>query len=187
MVNRIAATRPRASARRRAWLGTSTIGRSLSGVALAGFLLAGCAGANLSGGQSSPPRLDSAAQRLAAASAGTLAADPASIHRRRQALAELVNGYPDFRTISWVRLIDAKLAGPIERNKSTIYCASAQLMGFLGPVETMVIRVERSNDGTERLDGWSGGLFECMNANYGPFPELEQERARQRKAHGEPD
>jgi hypothetical protein len=161
--------------------------------ALACLVLAGCAGAGgnpqLASGEKSPPKADSAAAETAAAgssaaSAAALAADPAAIRHRRQAIAEMVQNDPDFRTLFWVPLINAKLAGPFEWNKRPIYCASAQLWNAIGPVETMVIRVERSSNGIERLTGRTGGLFECMNANYVPFPELEEARAKERKARG---
>jgi hypothetical protein len=161
-------------------------------LALACALLAGCAGRSppaLTADQTSPPRAEPAAAQAATAqpvawSNAAVAADPAVLQRRRLAIAEMANGYPSYRTISWVQLINAKLAGPFEWGGATIYCVSAQLWSAIGSVPTMVIRVQRSSNGTERLTGGSGGLFECTTANYGPFPELEEARTQMRKAHG---
>jgi hypothetical protein len=161
-------------------------------MALACVLLAGCAGGTpppLTADQTSPPRVEPATARAATAQPGTWAnaavtADPAVLQRRRQIIAENVEVSSAYRTIVWVQLINAKLAGPFEWGGRTIYCASAQLWSAIGTVRTTVIRVERSSDGSERLTGATGGLFECTNANYGPFPELEEARAKRRKRLG---
>jgi len=163
-----------------------------SSIALVCTLLVGCAGGSsrpLTADQTSPPKAEPAAAQAATAqpvawSNAAVAADPAVLQRRRQIIAENVEVSSAYRTIVWVQLINAKLAGPFEWGGQTIYCASAQLWSAIGVVRVTVIRVERSSDGSERLTGATGGLFECTNANYGPFPELEEARAKRRKRLG---
>jgi len=68
----------------------------------------------------------------------------------------------------------------------TIYCASARY-SVLGLPIPVVIRVTRSSNGFANLEARSPGIFECDDANYGPFPELEQARAERRKRMGKSD
>ena len=172
--------------------GCSGYGGMWGGMALDCALLAGCAGGSpppLNADQTSAPRTDPALAQTATAppaawSNAAVAADPAVLQRRRQAIAEMAEVYPSYRTIFWLQLINAKLAGPFEWGGRTIYCVSAQLWSPIGSAPTTVFRVERSSNGMERLTGASGGLFECANANYGPFPELEEARTKRRKRLG---
>jgi hypothetical protein len=211
MANRIAATRPRALARRRTWLGTFTIGRSLSGLALAGLLLAGCASPGtapsaLAGDQSAPPKADPAKTRATTTRRGApsaIAVDPVIQQRRRQAIAEMLERDITYRTILDVKLTNARFAGPFEHQtrilfgpikQETFYCASADLALPYWPLpwpRSAMIRVEKVNEVSERLDAEirinGGEPGECGRVDYGPFPELEQLRAKRRAAMGKAD
>ncbi len=126
------------------------------------------------------------------------------LKRRRLVIAEMLERSLPFRTILDVKLLNAKLAGPFERkfrnflfssetHTETLYCASAQLdVPWIHPIEKFaLIRVGLSSNGSEQLyakipQGYSSPL-ECGNANYGPFPEMEQARSRRRRALGKSD
>jgi hypothetical protein len=175
-----------------AGLGFSRYGAMWSSLALVCALLAGCVGGSpppLAADQAAPPIADPARAQAANSqpvvwTPAPIAADPVLLQRRRQLIADLVEGYPDYRTIVWVNLLNARLAGPFEWGKRTIYCVSAQLWSAIGSTPTMVVQVQRSGDGSERLIAATGGLFECTGADYGPFPELEEARAKRRKRLG---
>ena len=101
------------------------------------------------------------------------------------------------------RLVEVELGGPFEyvRRKHlfssevitlTHYCARAGVkIGFFPPVyRVALISVTRANDRTERLFAsipLNSTPYECHRANYGPFPELQQARAAQRRARGKTD
>lgn len=50
-----------------------------------------------------------------------------------------------------------------------------------------MIRVMPLSNGSEQLKARNPSIFECGDANYGPFPELEQARAYRRKLLGKAD
>jgi len=188
-------------------LGFSRHGAMWSRTALACALLAGCAGGSpppLTADQIAPPKADPAAAQAAAGgsstpSTGLLDASPALLQRRRQAIAEMLEALPAYRNIFWAQLIDAKLAGPFEHTDrsifttasrtSTIYCASAgySVLGVPTIPRIAMIRVSRLSNGFEHLEATSPGILTCSNANYGPFPELEQARAERRRRMGKSD
>jgi hypothetical protein len=215
MIHRIPATPAPGLARTSPWLSKFICGRSWCGLALACLLLAGCAGAGaspspLASEETSPPKADpaaalAAAAGSAAASTGAVAADPALLQRRRHDIAEMLEGNLVFRGIlddGAPKLTEAKLAGPFEYTyrslfssktpTRTLYCASADVsVSFFPPVRrTALIRVQKTSGGPERLRA-TGDLkyapFECRDAKYGPFPEIEQLRAQRRKALGKTD
>jgi hypothetical protein len=128
--------------------------------------------------------------------------NPVVLQRRRLAIARMLEASFPYRTLFEVGLKNAKLAGPFQYNNivslfptatrtDTLYCASAQLGVFsLIPVsKNAVIRVVPSGNGSERLIATIPNRYtaQCANANYGPFPELEQLRTQRRKALGKAD
>jgi hypothetical protein len=210
MIHRIPAMPAPDLARMPPWLSKLICGRSWCGLALACLLLAGCAGTGagpspLASEETPPPKADPAAALAAAAgsgaaSAGAMAADPALLQRRRLAIAAMLERHFAYRTLFDVKLINAKLAGPFEYAEkslftaktwtSTLYCTSVQLdvaLSIIPVVRTAVIRVVPSGNGFERLNARNQSPFECGDAKYGPFPEIEQLRARRRKALGKAD
>jgi hypothetical protein len=195
--------------------GISGIGRSLSGVALAGLALAGCASpgsvpSTLAGEQSAPPKAGPAQAQAATAGSRSAsltmpAVDPVLEQRRRQAIAALLESSIGYRTILDVKLTDAKLAGPYletyrnlfsgSTSEDRYYCVSANLdLPYLPQPypRTAVIRVKPAENGSESLRaaiGLTQPPSECMGKRipYGPFPELEQLRAKRRQAQGKTD
>jgi hypothetical protein len=209
MIHRIPATLAPVLARTPPWLRKFICGRSWCGLALACLLLAGCAGAGASppraSEEASPPKADPAAALAAAGGAGAIASDPGSLQRRRQAIAEMLEANIYYRTALNVKLVDAKLAGPIVRitrsllststSEDRYYCATARLVFPYLPLpvpKTAVIRIRQAENGSEYLQATievKGTRYECVgkDINYLPFPELEQLRAKRRKALGKVD
>jgi hypothetical protein len=209
MINRIPAAPTRAVTRLFAVLTMSTSKRLLCGLALTCLVLAGClissAGPTLAASdEKTSPKSDPAVARNAAVGPTVVVvySNSGLLQRRRQAIAQMLEGNFAFRTLFDVKLINAKLAGPFshkyrnflfstETHTETLYCASADLdVPWIHAVrKTALIRVGQSSNGTERLYGKVSNYFppECGDANYGPFPELEHVRARRRKALGKSD
>jgi hypothetical protein len=191
-------------------------GRALSALALAGLLLVGCASPGavsspLASGQNPPAKAD--ADMTPAAGTGTrtgvgpssaVAQDPVLLQRRRQSIAEMLEGNLAYRLLD-VKLTDAKLAGPyvvVSRNlfsgstyEDRYYCVTANLNLFYLPFpypRTAVVRVKQAENGSENLRaaiGLNRPPSECSarTINYVPFPEMEQLRARRRQALGKTD
>ena len=213
MIHRIPATLAPDLARTLPWSSKFSCGRSWCSLALACLLLAGCAGAGaspapLASEETPPPKADPAAALAAVAgagavSAGAVAADPALLARRRQTIAAMLESNIAYRTLFDVKLINAKLAGPFQIKKrnflfssethtETLYCASADFdVPWIHAVRrNAVIRVAQSSNGPERLYARIPLNYyppECGDAKYGPFPEMEQLRAKRRKALGKAD
>src|SRR4051812_7179433 len=108
MIHRISATLAPDLARTASALTKTICGRPWYGLALACVLLAGCAGTGASppvaSEETSPPKADAAMAQAAgagsgAASAGAVAMDPASLQRRRQAIAQMLERTFYFRTL----------------------------------------------------------------------------------------
>jgi hypothetical protein len=209
MNNRIPAALARALTRLFAVLTMATSQRLLCGLALTCLVLASCL---ISGAGSTLAASDeNASPKSGPAVAGNAAVGPTVVvvysnsgllQRRRQAIARLLEGSLVYRTLFDVKLINTKLAGPFpykyrnslfsaDTHTETLYCASADLdVPWIHAVKRIaLIRVGQSSNGTERLYGKVPNYFppECSNANYGPFPELEQARARRRHALGKSD
>jgi hypothetical protein len=182
--------------------------RSWCGLMLGCLLLAGCVTSGetpspSASDQNSLPKADPAVARAADAApvAVPTAAAPVSpelLRRRRLAIADMLEENFYFRTIYNAKLVDAKLAGPIEyksraiftgaNSTATYYCASAQLETPLIPlVRTAMISVKTSSGGYERLQVSDASPLVCGDANFGSFPELEQARAQRRKTLGKAD
>jgi hypothetical protein len=192
----------------RSWPTTSMSRRMLGGLAVASLLVAGSAAR---GGQPPPtaqrksnPEMGSPVTRAgsagsATATAGAPAVDPASLRRRREAIAHLLEGTLAYRTAidnGAPKLLETKFAGPFEyptffSGPETVYCASAKIPFWLIPdTRVAVIRVERGENGSERIRasvGLNNTPRECLLAKYGPFPELELARQKRRQALGKAD
>jgi len=158
--------------------------------------------------QNAPPKADPAAKQSGGvvSETKTLASDSISVQRRRQAIADMIEDRTSYVS-RWVeggaaRLTDAKFAGPFEYTRrdlfaapvtETVYCAKVDAHYFYYPFPypyEAVIQAEKVDAGTERVHAdifERGGPRECRAAPYGPFPELEQARAKRRKAQGLPD
>ena len=188
---------------------TSMTRRLLSGMAVASLLVAGSAARGeqpppTTAQRKSNPQIGSTVPRAgsagsAAATAGAPAVDPASLRRRREAIANLLEGTLAYRTAidnGAPKLLETKFAGPFE-NKTflsgpeTVYCASAKIPFWLIPATRVaVIRVEPGENGLERIKasvGLTNTPRECLLAKYGPFPELELARQKRRQAMGKAD
>jgi hypothetical protein len=216
MFQRIPAGPPPAVARPVAGCSTSAKLPWLIGLALTCLLLAGCAGAGgsstLASGEDPRPKPDPVQAQAAAAGpeaalAEAVSADPVVLKRRRQAIAQMLEGNVAFRGILLEReapkISDAKLAGPFERRQRknlfsseiitrTLYCATAGVgIGFLPRVwRTALIEVNKGINGSERLVATIDLKYyppECGGAKFEPFPELEQVRAQRRRSLGMTD
>lgn len=192
----------------------SVNGRALSALAMACLFLTGCASPGavsspVASDQNPPAKVDAAMTRAAGTGTGTgvgpsgaVAQDPVLLQRRRQAIAEMLEGNITYRTLFDVKLTDAKLAGPyvvVHRNlfsgsayEDRYYCARANLDIWPIPYpRTAVVRVKQAENGSEYLRaaiGVSSPPSECSGiTNYVPFPEMEQLRARRRQALGKAD
>ena len=165
-------------------------------------------GAALSASASDTAATNNAVAPKAAAtdtsSPGVVAVNPKLLQRRRQAIAQMLEGNVAFRGIllerEAPRISDAQLGGPFElkQRKSwfssetitrTLYCAKAGVgIGSLPRVwRTALIQLIPFNNGTERLVAkinFNSTPYECGRAKYEPFPELEQVRAQRRRALG---
>jgi hypothetical protein len=151
---------------------------------------------------SASPAVTRPATAEPAAAAGAVTSNPVGLQRRRQAIAQMLEGSLVYRTLFDVKLINAKLAGPFsykvrnalfssETHTVTLYCAKTEFvfLGIQSPSRTALIRVGQTSNGSERLYATVSNYFPpaCSNANYGPFAELEQARARRRHALGKSD
>lgn len=188
---------------------TSMSRQLLGGLAVASLLVAG---STAQGEQPAPtpaqrksnPATGAAVTRagnagVAAATTGAPAVDPASLRRRREAIAHLLEGTLAYRTAidnGAPKLLETKFAGPFEYRTffsglETVYCASAKIPFWLIPdTRVAVIRVERGENGSERIRatvGLNNTPRECLLAKYGPFPELELARQKRRQAMGKAD
>lgn len=99
-----------------------------------------------------------------------------------------------------VKIVDAKLAGPFEytyaggfsgeKATRTKYCVTATLVAAMRAAPVADITVQYPPEGGERMvAGIShyGLPPACRNADFKPFPELEQLRAQRRRARGYED
>ena len=100
------------------------------------------------------------------------------------------------------KLVEPKFAGPFDWTHKTglfsstmvtetLYCVSAGVKWPIVPAvqRTAVIRIVKVAEG-ERLQvkiGINYPPFECNRAEYKPYPEMEQLRARRRHALGKTD
>jgi hypothetical protein len=225
MIHRVPPPPPSALAYIAAWLNPSTYGRWSSGLVLAGLLLAACAVAGASSlaiasDQKSSSKAEAAKTQAANGGSGPVSADglvqdpalrqrqlasrdPALRQHYRQAIAQMLEGSKDYRTIfedGAVKLIDAKIShgflvikrGNVPVDNQTEYCASAKVdFPLLPPIpRTALVTITKADNGSENFHAEIGLNYTprtCLRVKYDPFPELEQARARRRKALGKAD
>jgi len=175
---------------------------------LACLLLAGCVTSGdgpspVANEENASPKPDPAAAQAASAAPGiAVSTDPVVLQRRRQAIAKMIEDSTAFRGLLEAKLIDAKLAGPFEKQgrislfstetrTQTLYCVAAKMvLPILNANKEAVILVTPSGNGSERLYAEIPSRYyppQCARVNYEPFPELEQARAQRRKALGMTD
>lgn len=99
------------------------------------------------------------------------------------------------------KLLGPKIAGPFERNRrrslfsstitpETLYCVSAEVVLPLRVVADTLIIIEKTDDGREKFEGKiyiTKVPQECLHADFKPFPEMEQLRAKRRLSMGKTD
>jgi hypothetical protein len=193
-------------------LTTSVTKQSLRGLMLTCLVVAGCltssAGSPLAAGdEKTPPKSASPVTKPAEVkpTVEIIHSNAGLLQRRRQAIAEMLEANIYYRTALNVKLVDAKLAGPHVRitrslfstatSEDRYYCATASMVFPYLPLpvpKTAVIRVRQAENGSEYLQATievNGTRYECVgkDISYFPFPELEQLRAKRRKALGKAD
>jgi hypothetical protein len=150
------------------------------------------------------PKPRPAATKSGTAPSGRVAANADVLQRRRQAIARMLEASFAFRgplDDGAPRLVEAKLAGPFSYTQrslfsppvviDSLYCAKSGVKVSIFPpaYRSALIRVQNSPAG-ERLNakislGATGR--ECYDADYKPFPEMEQLRTQRRRALGKAD
>jgi hypothetical protein len=148
------------------------------------------------------PGADGAKPAVAAIGAATANGD--LLQRRRQEIARMLEGHLVYRggvLGDGAKLLGPKIAGPFERNRrrslfsSTItpeilYCVSAEVVLPLRVVADALVIIEKTDDGREKFEGKiyiTKVPQECLHANFKPFPEMEQLRAKRRLSMGKTD
>jgi hypothetical protein len=191
----------------------STRRRSLRRLALAGLLVTAAALAlpapvalaieQKSAAKAVKPGADGA--KSAVAAMGAAAANADLLLRRRQEIARILEGHLIYRggvLGDGAKLLAPKIAGPFERNRrrslfsSTVtaeilYCVSAEVVLPLqhAVADTLMI-IEKTDDGREKYEGKISITTvpqECLRADFKPFPEMEQLRAKRRLSMGKTD
>jgi hypothetical protein len=194
----------------------STSRRSSGGLVLACVILAACVIASsplsaLEGNQKPAPKGNPVKPRAAAPGSGTAPAGAAAgnadlLQRRRRGIAENIEAHYYLRGLisgGAAKIIDAKLAGPFEdtvtdrhlfspnvTSTATWYCVTAKLMVPIPAYPRAEIRVEHPPEGGERMTARISHVVDfprCKNADYKPFPEMEQLRVQRRRALGHAD
>jgi hypothetical protein len=193
---------------------TSTSERSASGLVLACVILAACANASsplsaLEGDQKPAPKSNPVKPRAAGPGSGTTPAGAGNadlLQRRRRGIAEHIEAHYYLRGLisgGAAKIVDAKLAGPFEdtvtdrhlfspnvTSTATWYCVTAKLMVPIPAYPRAEIRVEHPPEGGERMTARISHVVDfprCKNADYKPFPEMEQLRVQRRRALGHED
>jgi hypothetical protein len=191
---------------------TSTSRRSSGGLVLACLILAACAvtGSPLSAleGDQKPAAKNEPAKptypivKPAPAPAALIAAVPDLLQRRRQGIAEMLEGHYSIRGLiagGAAKISEARLAGPFEyttkrmfsteTTTQTLYCAQVRLALPLSPGNTVLVRIEHPKEGGERMVMTFSRYshFECHKVDWKPFPEIIQLRVQRRRALGNAD
>ncbi|HEV7409296.1 MAG TPA: hypothetical protein VGO01_12495 [Bradyrhizobium sp.] len=205
-------TRAPALARNPSCSTASASRRSSGGLVLACVILAACAvtGSSLSaleGDQKPAPKKEPAkatvtGAKSAAAPAALLAAVPDLLQRRRQGIAEMLEGHYSIRGLlagGAAKISEARLAGPFEyttksmfsseTKTQTLYCAEVKLALPLSPGTDVLVRVEHPAEGGERMVMTFSRYFpsQCGKVDWKPFPEIVQLRTQRRRALGNAD
>ncbi len=189
--------------------------RSSGGLVLSCLILAACAIASsplsaLEGDQKPAPKSNPAKPRAAPGSgtppAGAVTGNADLLQRRRRGIAENIEAHYYLRGMisgGAAKIVDAKLAGPFEdrvtdvhlfspnvTSTATWYCVTAKLMVPIPSYPRAEIRVVHPPGGGERMTARISHVVEfprCKNADYKPFPEMEQLRVQRRRALGHAD
>lgn len=124
------------------------------------------------------------------------------LQRRRQGIAKILESNLNYRGMlagGAAKIVNAKLAGPFEHTTTglfsgakftrTLYCVTATLVLPLNADPIALITVHHPPDGGERMTGTISRFMpsECRNADFKPFPEMEQLRVQRRRALGHAD
>ena len=120
--------------------------------------------------------------------------DNRTVRARIALLVELLAAYRPIEDDRAPRLVNAQIAGPIAdalplQGAGAVYCVRADIdpkfSGILLGTKTTRVTVEARPNGTMSVRARSvAGAF--CTGTYGPFPELEQQRAKRRRAMGKP-
>ena len=193
---------------------TSTSGQSAGALVLACLMLAACAIASsplsaLERDQKLAPKSNPVKPRAAGPGSGTTPAGAGNadlLQRRRRGIAEHIEAHYYLRGLisgGAAKIVDAKLAGPFEAtvtdrhlfspnvtSTATWYCVTAKLMVPIPAYPRAEIRVQHPPGGGERMTARISHVIDfprCKNADYKPFPEMEQLRVQRRRALGHAD
>jgi len=120
--------------------------------------------------------------------------DNRTVRARIALLVELLAAYRPIEDDRAPRLVNAQIAGPIAdalplQGAGAVYCVRADIdpkfSGILLGTKSARVTVEARPNGTMSVRARSvAGAF--CTGTFGPFPELEQQRAKRRKAMGKP-
>jgi hypothetical protein len=142
----------------------------------------------------SPASKPAAGKPAAPGSGAVRQPDHRTVRARIALLVELLAGYRPIEDDRAPRLVNAQIAGPIAdalplQGSGEVYCVRADIdpkfSGILLGTKTTRVTVEARPNGTMSVRARSvAGAF--CTGTYGPFPELEQQRAKRRKAMGKP-
>jgi hypothetical protein len=153
---------------------------------------------------STPAKPGAGGAKSAVAAIGAATANGDLVQRRRQEIARMLEGHLVYRggiLGDGAKLLAPKIAGPFERNRrrplfsSTItpeilYCVSAEVVLPLRVVADTLVIIEKTDDGREKFEGKiyiTKVPQECLHADFKPFPEMEQLRAKRRLSMGKTD
>jgi hypothetical protein len=153
-------------------------------------------------GKPARPGADGAKSAVAAIGAATANGD--LLQRRRAEIARMLEGHLVYRggiLGDGAKLLGPKIAGPFERTRrrslfsstitpETLYCVSAEVVLPLRVVADTLVIIEKTADGREKFEGKiyiTKVPQECLHADFKPFPEMEQLRAKRRLSMGKTD
>ena len=157
-----------------------------------------------SAAKANPAKPGADGAKSAVAAIGVATANGDLLQRRRQEIARMLEGHLVYRggvIGDGAKLLGPKIAGPFERNRrrslfsSTItpeilYCVSAEVVLPLRVVADTLVIIEKTDDGREKFEGKiyiTTVPQECLHADFKPFPEMEQLRAKRRLSMGKTD
>jgi hypothetical protein len=203
--------RPAPSTRRRCSRGLALAGLLMTAAALAVASPVALAVEQKPAAKAAKPAAAGAGPSVAATAAATAAVAAAAaasadlLRRRRQEIARILEGHLIYRggvIGDGAKLRAPKIAGPFERNRrrslfsSTItpeilYCVSAEVvLPIQNAVADTLMIIEKTDDGHEKYEGKISITTvpqECLHADFKPFPEMEQLRAKRRLSMGKTD
>jgi hypothetical protein len=175
-----------------------------SGFALAIEQKPAAKGAPESAAKASPAKPGADGARSGVAAIGAATANGDLLLRRRQEIARMLEGHLVYRgglLGDGAKLVGPKIAGPFERIRrrslfsstltpEILYCVSAEVVLPLRVVADTLIIIEKTAEGREKFEGkiyTTTVPQECLHADFKPFPEMEQLRAKRRLSMGKTD